>query len=47
MVRSALRSRKNIQKKVADEAGIEMAMLFPEPEEILNDVIFDQMMMDG
>ena len=42
------RTRSRNKKRVANDSGIEIgALLFPEPEEILNDVVLDQMMVDG
>jgi hypothetical protein len=47
MARNNIVSR-NSKKKAAEDSGSEIgALLFPEPEEILNDVTLDQMMMDG
>jgi hypothetical protein len=45
---SIARSRSQSTKKAETDPGVEIgALLFPEPEEILNDVILDQMMVDG
>jgi hypothetical protein len=42
------RTRSRNKKKVADESDLELgALLFPEAEEILSDIILDQMMVDG
>ena len=42
------RTRSRNKKHAANVSGYEIgALLFPGPEEILNDVVLDQMMVDG
>jgi hypothetical protein len=46
MARSIIQGR--VSKNEVKDSGLEIgALAFPGPDEILNDVVLDQMMMDG